>query len=245
MRIKLVVTYDGTGFCGWQRQKNGVSVQETLENAIFSLTGERVSVVGSGRTDAGVHAEGQVAHFDTSSTVPAEKFYLALNAILPESVKIRSSERVSDDFNARFSAKKKTYEYNFYISETVLPLKDRFAVMTDGKFDFDVMRKCAEEFIGTHDFNAFSSTGSKVKTTERTIYSLTFSLFDGGFSIAVTGNGFLYNMVRVIVGALCSVGKGERTIADVKAALTSGKRDRLFKTMPAKGLTLKSVEYSD
>ena len=244
MRIMITVSYDGTNYCGWQRQSNGVSVQETIERAVFLLTGEKVTVTGSGRTDAGVHAQVQVAHFDTQCTVPPEKIYLALNAHLPDDVKITSSRPADKDFHSRFSAKRKTYTYSFYYSDVTLPLKDRYACrLDDGELDFTKMTLAANAICGEHDFKAFSSTGSTVKDTVRTIYDVTFSKKDDGFFISICGNGFLYNMVRVICGALISVGKGEINVTDLKTALLTGKRSRFFKTLPAKGLTLQSVEY--
>ena len=243
MRIKLVVSYDGTNYCGWQRQKNGVTVQQILEEAILKLTGEKVTVTGSGRTDSGVHAKAQVAHFDTAATVPAEKFYLALNTLLPDDIKIISSEAAGEGFHARFSAKKKTYSYAFYFSDVVLPLKDRYACRIEGALDLASMTRAASALCGEHDFAAFRGVGSAVKDTVRTVYDVTFKKTDGGISVYVCGNGFLYNMVRVIAGALIAVGMGDVSVEDVKTALASGKRHKAFKTMPAKGLTLESVEY--
>ena len=209
MRIKLCLSYDGTSFCGWQKQKNGVSVQSTVENAVFNLTGERVSVVGSGRTDAGVHAKGQVAHFDTQSNIPPEKFYKALNTFLPDAVKAVSSEKVSDKFNANRTAKRKTYEYSLYISDTVQPLKERYGTRIYGNIDIEKMRSAAKILEGEHDFKAFSATGSSAKTTVRTVYAITVDKVGDDIKIQVCGNGFLYNMVRIIAGALVKTGKGE------------------------------------
>jgi len=172
MRIKLTVSYDGENFCGWQKQKNGVSVQETLETAIFNLTKEQVRVTGSGRTDAGVHAEGQVAHFDTNSKIPPEKFCKALNVLLPDTVKVIKSEKTADDFNAVKNAKRKTYRYSIYLSEITLPLKEKYYSKISGKIDLNKMKAAAELIKGEHDFKCFSSTGSSVKTTVRTVYGL-------------------------------------------------------------------------
>ena len=165
MRIKLTVCYDGTSYCGWQRQKNGFTVQEALEQAVQALTGEKVSVTGSGRTDSGVHAKGQVAHFDTNSTIPAEKFFLALNPLLPDDIKVLKSERVSENFHSVRSAKRKTYVYSLYLSSVPVPLYERYALRTDEPIDIKKMQKAAELFIGEKDFKAFSSTGSSVKGT--------------------------------------------------------------------------------
>ncbi len=243
MRIKLVISYDGSNYHGWQRQKNGVSIQEELEKAIESVVGEKTEATASGRTDAGVHAEGQVVHFDTNSTVPPEKFYKALNPFLPNDIKVLSSGLVEDNFNARKSAKKKTYKYSFYFSEVDLPLKERYAVRLEEKPNFKLIKECAKLFVGEHDFKAFSSAGSSVKTTVRTIYSVEIERELNGFAVLVTGNGFLYNMVRIMVGAILDVGYGKKSLQDIEQAFTNGKRETLGKTLPAKGLTLQKVEY--
>ena len=243
MRIKLIVSYDGTNYCGWQRQKNGVSIQETLEKAIETASGEKVVATASGRTDAGVHAEAQVVHFDADSAVPAEKFYKAINPFLPKDIKVISSCQVDCDFNARKSAKRKTYRYKFYFSEVDLPLKDRYAVKLSEEPDFEKIKNACALFVGEHDFKAFSSSGSSVKTTVRTVYSIDVERQNGGFSILITGNGFLYNMVRIISGVLLDVGYGKKTSEDILLALETRKREVLGKTLPAKGLTLVGVEY--
>ncbi len=243
MRIKLTLSYDGTSFCGWQKQKNGVSVQGTIEEAIFALTGERVSVIGSGRTDAGVHAKGQVAHFDTSANIPPEKFYKALNTVLPAAVKAMSSEKVSDKFNANRTAKRKTYEYSLYISDVEQPLKERYSVRVYGNLSIEKMRSAAKILEGEHDFKAFSATGSSVKTTVRTIYGISVDKSGEDIKISVCGNGFLYNMVRIIAGAIVKAGKGEITERDILKALNTGDRTLLGETLSAKGLCLLKVEY--
>ena len=243
MRIKLVISYDGTNYCGWQKQKNGVSIQEILEEAIANASGEKVVVTASGRTDAGVHAEAQVCHFDTNCTIPPEKFYKAINPCLPNDIKVLSSTIVDGDFNARKSAKRKTYKYSFYFSEVDLPLKDRYAVRLEKEPDFEGMIECSKLFIGEHDFKAFSRVGSSVKTTVRTIYSLEIIREKDAFSILITGSGFLYNMVRIISSALLDVGYGKLDEKDVLRAFESGKREALGKTLPPNGLTLKEVYY--
>ncbi len=243
MKIKLIVCYDGTNFCGWQIQKNGVSVQETIENAIFSLTGERVKVTGSGRTDAGVHALGQVADFDTISSIPPEKFAFALNPILPDSVKILKSERASDGFNARKSAKRKTYVYSLYSSLVENPLKERYATRIEGDLDLEEMKSACKIIKGKHDFKCMCSTGSGATTTVRTIYSISVKRLGDDVKITVTGNGFLYNMVRIIAGTLVGVGQGKISLEAIKEALERGERHLLGRTLSAKGLCLQSVKY--
>ena len=244
MTIKLTVTYDGTNYCGWQIQPNKSTVQETIEDALYKLTGEKIKVIGSGRTDAGVHAEGQVAHFKRENeNIPPEKYAIALNIILPDDVKIVKSERVDDDFSARRSAKKKTYIYRTYVSEALLPLKDRFALQLEKQPDVLAMRECAKLIEGEHDFKAFCSSGTAVKTTTRTVYSIGIEEQGNEIIFSVTGSGFLYNMVRIIVGTLLFVGRGKIGKAEVEEMLNTGKRALGGKTIPAKGLTLLSVEY--
>lgn len=246
MRIKLKITYDGTNYCGWQRQKNGISIQEVLETAINKLTGETVAVTASGRTDSGVHALGQVAHFDTSSAIPPQRFYLALNTVLPNDIKVIDSERVSEDFHSRYAAKKKTYRYSIYCSNVTLPLKDRFSEQVSEELDYEKMKEACKRFEGEHDFIGFASQDMSVKTTVRTIYSckLVIKADENEFYIEVCGNGFLYNMVRIMCGAVLAVGKGEASTEDINKTLETGNRNQRFKTLSAKGLTLLTVEYS-
>lgn len=243
MRIKLTLSYDGTSFCGWQKQKNGVSVQQTVEDAIKALTGEKVSVVGSGRTDAGVHAKGQVAHFDTSANIPPEKFYKALNTLLPVGVKALSSKIAAENFNACRTAKRKTYEYSIYLSDAEQPLKERYATRVYGTLNVEKMQSAAQLLVGEHDFKAFSATGGSVKTTVRTVYGITVEQSGEDMKIKVCGNGFLYNMVRIIAGALVKIGRGDISESDILTALKTGERNLLGETMPAKGLCLVKVEY--
>ena len=243
MRIKIVLSYDGTDFCGWQRQQNGVSVQQTVEDAVYNLTGEKVTVTASGRTDAGVHAAGQVAHFDTNAHIPPEKFYKAINTFLPDGVKALSSEKSADNFNARKNAKRKTYEYSLYLSDTDLPLKERYATRVYGEIDIGKMRSAARLIEGEHDFKAFSATGGSVKTTVRTVYGITVAKSGEDIKITVCGSGFLYNMVRIIAGALVKTGKGEISESDIIKALETGNRELLGETLPAKGLCLLKAEY--
>lgn len=243
MRVKLTICYDGTSYCGWQRQKNGFTIQEAIEQAIEKLTGEKVAVTGSGRTDSGVHAKGQVAHFDTNSTIPAEKFSFALNPLLPDDIKVLKSELASGSFHSVHSAKRKTYVYTLYLSPVPIPVYERYATRIDGKVDIEKMKNAIKLFIGEKDFKAFSSTGSSIKSSIRKIYSLTIKKKGEFILIKVTGNGFLYNMVRIIAGTLVAIGKGEIEIENVEKAFLTGKRTYAGKTLAAKGLTLFSVQY--
>ena len=243
MKIALKISYDGTDYAGWQVQKNAPTVQEKLNEAVFALTGERVSVTGSGRTDAGVHAAGQVAHFETESALPPEKYAPALNVFLPPDIRVLSSRAVTDTFHAVRSAKRKTYVYSFYRAETELPLKERYAVRIYGETDLENMRNCAAVFVGQHDFTCFLASGSDVKDAVRTIFSLEITERGDDLSLSVTGDGFLYNMVRILAGTLLEAAKGKRTPADCAALLAGKDRSPAGKTMPAKGLCLVSVEY--
>ncbi|MBQ9756416.1 MAG: tRNA pseudouridine(38-40) synthase TruA [Clostridia bacterium] len=243
MRIKLTICYDGTDFCGWQVQPNGRTVQEELENAVLDLTGEKVRVTGSGRTDSGVHAMGQVAHFDTDSDIPPERFCKALNARLPQDVRVIKSERATSDFYSCRGAKRKTYKYFAYLSEIENPLKERYAVRLDKGLDVESMKRACKAFLGEHDFKGFCASGSSIKTTVRTIYALDIDFNGEDLVFTVTGNGFLYNMVRIIVGTLVKVGENKATEADIEKMLATGERALGGKTLLAKGLRLESVVY--
>ncbi len=243
MRIKITVSYDGTAYCGWQVQPNGVTVQEEIEKAVLLTTGENVRVTGSGRTDAGVHAKGQVAHFDTNCSIPPEKIFKALNVHLPSDIRVLSSQEAKEDFHACLNAKTKTYKYSLYKAEVENPLKERYAVKIDGEMDVEKMKEASLSFVGEHDFKAFCASGSSVKTTVRTIYDINIDQLGQDLTITIKGNGFLYNMVRIMVGALIAVGKGETQKADIEKMLLTGKRHFNVKTLPSKALCLEKVEY--
>lgn len=242
-RYKITVSYLGTNYCGWQTQKNGTSVQSVLETAFSKLFGAKTSVTGSGRTDAGVHALGQVAHFDAETSIPAEKIPFAINTTLPEDIRVLSCEEVDGDFHARFGAKEKTYVYRLYLSPHLNPLKNATAENVCVLLDFAEMEKAARIIEGTHDFKCFEASGSSVKDTVRTVKSVEIVKNGDDVEIKVTGNGFLYNMVRIIAGTLVDVGKGKIAAAEIEDVIASGDRTRAGKTLPAKGLTLFSVEY--
>ena len=247
MRIKLTIAYDGSEYSGWQVQPNAVSVQEIVEQAVLSATGEKCRVTGSGRTDAGVHAIGQVAHFTTNSTIPPHKFYRALNVFLPQNVRILQSEQADDNFHACNDAKRKTYEFSAYYGRVENPLLDRYAVYLEYKPDLEKMQRVAKAFVGEHDFKAFCASGSGAKTTVRTVYDCSVDSEECGeftkYKFTVTGNGFLYNMVRIMVGTLVLAGSGDIDESDVERAFNLGVRHQKIKTLSACGLCLKSVEY--
>ncbi|MDR2634835.1 MAG: tRNA pseudouridine(38-40) synthase TruA [Clostridiales bacterium] len=347
MKYKITFAYKGTAYAGWQRQRNAVSVQEVLEAALGKLFGAPCSVTASGRTDAGVHAAGQVAHFNAETSIPHDKIPFAVNTLLPPDISVYACEIAPEDFNARFSAKRKTYSYSFYTSSHINPLKNDLASHIPYALDLKEMRRAAAFMEGTHDFKCFEAAGSIVKNTVRTLYSLTVSrtpplyypspaefgqkksdavkcysscgesaayasaphspsmpefgrenscagerpsscgesaayasaphspslpefgrkkyagerpsscgendpcasapsirnLAGEDYQITVTGDGFLYNMVRIIAGTLVYVGMGKISSGDIPSVLLSRDRTRAGKTLPANGLTLVSVEY--
>lgn len=239
MRYRITVSYDGAGFCGWQSQPSGRSVQDALENAVFRLSGERTHVVGSGRTDAGVHAIAQVAHFELSREYENKTIVGALNAHLPRSVRVTDCRRADGGFDARKSAKRKTYMYLMYRGERS-PLLDGRAVAV-GDADCESMRRIAEDIVGTHDFTTFMAHGSGAKNAVRTVYSVRFE-DDGKFiKMFITANGFLYNMVRIIAALMIKAGHGEPV--DIKALLAARDRTAAKDTAPPYGLYLYDVEY--
>ena len=249
MNIVMKVCYDGTHFCGWQIQENGRTVQGELERAVTERFGIVSRVTGSGRTDAGVHAAGQICNFalDDAIRITPARVADALNTVLPADVRILESARADEAFDACRSAKKKSYRYSIYCSKREIPLLERYAVRFGENPDLALMRACAKLLEGEHDFAAFSATGSSVKTTVRTVYSVTVTeRAEYGarvLDVTVCGNGFLYNMVRIMAGVLLDFGCGKLSEESVRAALQGGGRDLLGKTMPAKGLTLLRAEY--
>lgn len=248
MRYVLKIAYDGTDYAGWQRQKSALSVQETLEKAVQDALGQEVRITASGRTDAGVHAAGQVCHFDSDTiTVPPEKMPDCLNRFLPGDVRVIDGFKGAEDFDSNRSAKRKTYCYSLYVSPREMPLKERFAVRIDSAPSKEVLQEYARLFEGEHDFKAFCASGSSVKTTVRTVYEVRVeegeSFGSRDLKIFVTGNGFLYNMVRTMVGELLDLSTGRRSKESLFTAYKTGGRNLLGKTMPAKGLTMMQVEY--
>lgn len=247
MRYVLLVSYDGTAFNGFQKQKSGRTVQGALEEAAAKIFGAETRVAGSGRTDAGVHARGQVCHLDAQTAIPAEKLRECFNRILPDDLRILRSAEAPAGFDCTRGAKRKTYCYRFYFSETQQPLLERYSVRIGERPDLSRMRAAAELIVGEHDFKAFCASGSSAKTSVRTVYSAEIEERKGElcteYALTVCGNGFLYNMVRIIAGEVIAVGCGKEE--GVSKAFLSGGRALLAKTMPAKGLTLERVEYCE
>lgn len=243
--IRLTIEYDGTAYHGWQSQINATAVQDIVTSAVHSLTGENCSLTGSSRTDTGVHALGQVCNFFTASSIPSDKFAFALNTLLPDDVVIRKSEEVSPDFHARFSTVGKKYRYLFYNSIFPSALLRNRAYHVFYPLDVEAMRQAAGYFVGTHDFVAFSATGGSVKTTVRTITQTTVERDGNLIEFCVTGDGFLYNMVRIIAGTLVEAGFGKIKPDAIPEIITSLDRKRAGRTVPAHGLYLVEVYYDD
>ena len=245
-RIHLTVEYDGGAYAGWQRQSNAMTVQEMVERAIHKLTGETLSISGASRTDAGVHALGQSAHFDTESRIPGDKFSYALNTILPPDIRISHSAEVPPEFHSRFSSKGKRYRYYFYDAPHAGALNRGTHAHIIYPLDVEKMQMEAQDLIGTHDFGAFAASGSVVKDTVRTIWKAEVVRTDAHeIRLLVEGNGFLYNMVRIIAGTLVGVGSGKLEPGAFARAIHSQNRLDLGVTAPAHGLTLMEVFYDD
>lgn len=242
--IKLTIEYDGKNFAGWQKQPGLESIQAEIENAIQKVTGEAVEIYGSGRTDAGVHAWGQVANFHTDSNIDIAKIPYAINSKLKRSVVIKKAEEVDERFHARFNAKGKTYVYLINNDEFPSAL-DRFREFhMPVKMDVNKMKEAIKYFEGSHDFKGFmSSGGNKKKTTVRTLTKCELIVDENRIKIELSGDGFLYNMVRIICGTLVDVGLGKIAVEDIPDIINSGDRTRAGKTLPPHGLYLKEVRY--
>ena len=242
--IKLTIEYDGKEFNGWQRQPDKLNIQGTIEQAIERITGEKVELNASGRTDAGVHAVGQVANFKTNYELPIEKWPLALNANLKKSIVIKSAEEVDERFHSRLSCKKKTYRYVINNSKYGTAIYRNLETHIPQKLDIEKMKKAIKYFEGEHDFKAFRSSGTSSKSSVRTIYKAeVIEMPDERIYIELTGNGFLYNMVRIISGTLVDVGLGKIEPEEITQIIESKQREKAGKTLLPNGLYLLSVSY--
>lgn len=242
-RVKLVVAYDGTNYCGWQIQPTAVTVEKVLNDSICKLTGEKIKVIGASRTDSGVHALGNVAVFDTESTIPGERFSYALNGLLPDDIVIQESYEVAPDFHPRHCDTRKTYQYKIMNRQFAIPTKRLDTYFYPYALDIKAMQEAAQYLVGEHDFKSFCSVKTQTETTVRTIYSVTVSLADEIVTIEVQGNGFLYNMVRIIAGTLLQVGAGQYEPYRVHQMIESYDRTVAGPTAPPEGLTLVRIEY--
>lgn len=244
-RVKLTVAYDGTNYCGWQVQPNGITIESELNKHLSELLKEEIHVIGASRTDAGVHAKGNVAVFDTSARMPAEKISYALNTRLPEDIRIQESCEVAADFHPRFRKTVKTYEYKICNRRFPDPCTRLYSLFYYWDLDTEKMRQAAQHLVGTHDFTSFCTNKPEVTDRMRTIYSLDV-LQDGEMiTIRVCGNGFLYNMVRIITGTLLRVGSGMIKPEEIPAILDAKDRSRAGETARPHGLTLVKIEYPE
>lgn len=243
--IKLTIEYEGTNYSGWQRQDNAVTIQEKIEEAVEKATGEKVKLIGSGRTDGKVHALGQVANFLTKSSIPGEKYKYALKFLLPDDITIMESEEVDLSFHSRFDAIKKRYKYIVYNGELPRAIYRNFSYHVPYNIDIDEMIHASKYLIGTHDFAAFMATNSEVNSTIRTIYSISIEKNKDLIEFNIEGNSFLRNMVRIIVGTLLNVGFGKLNKEDLPKIILDRKREGAGPTAPPQGLFLEKVFYNE
>ena len=242
--IKLVIEYDGKEFNGWQKQPNKLNIQGTIEKAIEQITREEIELIASGRTDRGVHSLGQVANFKTNSKIPIEKFAIAINSNLKKSILIKSAEEVDEKFHSRISCKQKTYRYVINNSKLGTAIYRNLETHIPMKLDVEKMKQAIKYFEGEHDFKAFKASGTSSKNSIRTIYKAEIiEKEDEKIWIELTGNGFLYNMVRIIAGTLVEVGLGNIKPEEISNIIKEGKRENAGKTLPPQGLYLVKVEY--
>ena len=242
--IKLLIEYDGTNYLGWQVQAKGLTIQGMIEEKLKLLTGEGVRLIGSGRTDAGAHAFGQVAHFRTESRMNVPSIQKALNSLLPPDIVIQKAEEVEDDFHARRKAKSKVYEYRILNRNFRSAIGREYVWHIPQKLDFKAMIQATQKLVGEHDFSSFRSTGTPTKTAVRKVFRAEWKKGkDGLLRLEIEATGFLKQMVRAIVGTLVEVGKGKLTVEDFGKILESRDRKKAGQTAPAHGLFLKEVKY--
>ena len=241
--IRLTIEYDGKEFNGWQKQPNKLNIQGNLEKVISDLTKEEIEIIGSGRTDAGVHALGQVANFKTNSNIPIEKFAIAINSRIKQSIRIKKAEEVDERFHSRYNCKRKTYRYIINTSETGSAIYRNLEYNIKMQLDVKKMQEAVKFFVGEHDFSAFKSSGTSSKSSVRTIYNAKVEQDGERIIIELTGNGFLYNMVRIISGTLVEVGLNKIKPEDITKIIESKNRQNAGKTLTPCVLYLVSVEY--
>ena len=244
-RIMLTVAYDGTNYSGWQIQPNNETIEGVLNTELSRLLNEDIKVIGASRTDAGVHAEGAICVFDTTSRIPAEKFSYALNRSMPRDIVIRKSQAVPNNFHPRKTETIKTYRYSIWNDGFALPTNSLYTHHIYGKLDIVAMKEAAELFVGEHDFKAFCAAGNQTESTVRTIYEMHVREDERKIDIYVTGNGFLYNMVRIIAGTLIDVGQGKIAVESITSIINSCDRNLAGGTAPAKGLCLMHYEFPE
>lgn len=244
-RIMLEIAYDGTNYCGWQVQPNGITVQEVLNHHLSERLKEPVETIGASRTDAGVHALGNVAVFDTNARMPGEKIAYALNQRLPADIRIQMSKEVRADFHPRYQVSEKTYEYRILNRRFPVPTERFYSHFTYIPMDIGKMRKAGEYLLGEHDFKSFCGTGAQVKTTVRTIHRFSVERENDLITMRITGSGFLYNMVRILAGTLMEIGGGAYPPEKMQEILAAKDRKAAGPTAPARGLTLIKIDYKN
>ena len=244
-RILLIVEYDGTNYAGWQRQINGLAVQQVLEEALQKATKERIVVTGASRTDAGVHALGQAVHFDTESRIPPEKYPFVLNTMLPRDIRVHTGREVPEGFHARFMTCGKRYTYRIVNSRHASAIRRNTHVHVPLPLDLAPMQEAAKQLLGTHDYAAFQAAGGTAKTTIRTITGAELVRFGDEIILTVEGDAFLYNMVRIIAGTLIEIGLGRRSVNAFSEAYETLNRLSLGVTAPPQGLELTKVYYPE
>lgn len=242
-RVRMIVQYDGAEYVGWQTQPNGVAVQAVLEKEIEKLSGKPAALHASGRTDSGVHALAQVAHFDTESRIPCDKWAYALNAGLPPSIRLQFSDEAPTNFHARYDVKQKHYRYTIELGAHASVFRRGTALHFHGALDVARMERAASELLGTHDFVAFKTAGTQLRSTVREIYNSKWTQRGSLLYYDVAGSGFMYNMVRILVGTMLEIGGGLREEDAIEKALLSGKREDAGATAPPHGLMLMRVQY--
>ncbi|WP_038267457.1 tRNA pseudouridine(38-40) synthase TruA [Peptoclostridium litorale] len=241
--IKMIIEYKGTRYSGWQRQTNAPTVQGEIEKVLYKVTGQKISVNGSSRTDAGVHACGKCINFRADISIPVERLPFALNAHLPKDIAVIDAQLAHIDFHSRYHAKGKKYVYNIYNRRFPSPIHMDYCWHVAKKLDVQRMREAAQYIIGSHDFGAFKSTGASNPSDVRTVYTIEFIENDDMISMEISGKSFLYNMVRIIMGTLVDVGLGKKNPEEIKDIILSKDRKNAGKTAPANGLMLKEVYY--
>lgn len=244
-RVMLTVAYDGTNYHGWQVQPNGETIESVLNRCLSSLLQEKIEVIGASRTDSGVHALGNIAVFDTNTTIPPEKISYALNAGLPEDIRIQDSKEVAADFHPRHCNSRKTYEYRIYNAKFPMPTERLYAYFTYTPLNIDKMREAAAYFAGTHDFKSFCSADSQTENTVRQLESVEVLKAENRITIRAAGRGFLYNMVRIMAGTLIEIGRGRMEPSEILRILEAKDRNAAGPTAPACGLTLMKYEFLD
>ena len=247
-KILLRIAYDGSNYAGWQVQKNGLAIQEVVDKALTELFKEEIHCQGASRTDAGVHALDNVAVFETSARMPADKMALALNTYLPEDIRVQFSQEVPEDFHPRFTQTIKTYEYRILNRQIPDPTRRLYTYFRYGTLDADAMRKAAGALVGPHDFASFKGAGGSEpgkRGTNRTIYAAEVERDGDEIVLTITGDGFLYHMVRIIAGTLIEIGAGERRAEEMEEIIEARDRAAAGATAPASGLTLLSIRYPE